>query len=154
MKYIDKFLNKLEVTGFPLVNKQRKLTGYVNVKQISRYLIEGDINYLNTSYDNIIKTLGAKEILRFDENIEGNILAAAYKSETFVNRVKLTKDNIILIALLPLLTFFKILVSKALTNTFNIKAITAPTIKGENKLKIVATDEKNNKTTTTFTIVK
>lgn len=92
-----KFLNKLGVTGFPLVNKQRKLTGYVNVKQISRYLIEGDINYLNTSYDNILDTLGAKEILRFDETIEGTILAAAYKSETFVNRVKLTKDNIVLV---------------------------------------------------------
>jgi len=92
-----KFLNKLGVTGFPLVNKQRKLTGYVNVKQISRYLIEGDINYLNTSYDNILDTLGAKEILRFDENIEGTILAAAYKSETFVNRVKLTRDNIVLV---------------------------------------------------------
>ena len=92
-----KFLNKLGVTGFPLVNKQKKLTGYVNVKQISRYLIEGDINYLNTSYDNILDTLGAKEILRFDDDIEGNILAAAYKSETFVNRVKLNRDNIVLV---------------------------------------------------------
>ncbi len=92
-----KFLNKLSVTGFPLVNKQKKLTGYVNVKQISRYLIEGDINYLNTSYDNILSTLGAKEVLRFDEDIEGTILAAAYKSETFVNRVKLTRDNIVLV---------------------------------------------------------
>lgn len=92
-----KFLNQLGVTGFPLVNKQRKLTGYVNVKQISRYLIEGDINYLNTSYDNILSTLGAKEILRFDDNIEGTILAAAYKSETFVNRVRLDRDNIVLV---------------------------------------------------------
>lgn len=92
-----KVLNKLGVTGFPLVNKQRKLIGYVNVKQISKYLIEGDINYLNTSYDNILTTLGAKEILRFDEDIEGNILAAAYKSETFVNRVKLNRDNIVLV---------------------------------------------------------
>lgn len=92
-----KILNKLDVTGFPLVNKQRKLLGYVNVKQISKYLIEGDINYLNTSYDNIINTLGAKEILRFDNDIEGNILAAAYKSETFINRVKLTRDNIVLV---------------------------------------------------------
>ena len=92
-----KILNKLGVTGFPLVNKQRKLIGYVNVKQISKYLIEGDINYLNTSYDNIVNTLGAKEILRFDEDIEGNILAAAYKSETFVNRVKLNRDNIVLV---------------------------------------------------------
>ena len=92
-----KFLNKLGVTGFPLVNKQKKLTGYVNVKQISKYLIEGDINYLNTSYDNIIDTLGAKEVLRFDNNIEGHILAAAYKSETFVNRVRLDRDNIVLV---------------------------------------------------------
>ena len=94
---VYKYLNKLGVTGFPLVNKQKKLTGYVNVKQISKYLIEGDINYLNTSYDNILETLGGKEILRFDEVIEGNILAAAYKSETFVNRVKLNKDNIVLV---------------------------------------------------------
>ena len=80
-----KYLVECGVTGFPLVNKHKKLTGYVNVKEISKYLIEGDINYLYTSYDNILKTLGAEEVLRFDEEIEGNILAAAYKSETFVN---------------------------------------------------------------------
>ena len=36
-------------------------------------------------------------LLRFDEEIEGNILAAAYKSETFVNRVKLNPDNIVIL---------------------------------------------------------
>jgi manganese-dependent inorganic pyrophosphatase len=92
-----KFLVQCGVTGFPLVNKHKKLTGYINLKGISKYLIEGDINYLYTSYDNILKTLGAKEVLRFDEEIEGNILAAAYKSETFVNRVKLSPDNIVIV---------------------------------------------------------
>ena len=92
-----KYLVECGVTGFPLVNKNKKLTGYINVKGISRYLIEGDINYLYTSYDNILKTLNAKEVLRFDDEIEGNILAAAYKSETFVNRVKLNRDNIVLV---------------------------------------------------------
>lgn len=92
-----KYLVQCGVTGFPLVNKNKKLTGYINVKGISRYLIEGDINYLYTSYDNILKTLNAKEVLRFDDEIEGNILAAAYKSETFVNRVKLNHDNIVLV---------------------------------------------------------
>lgn len=92
-----KYLVQYGVTGFPLVNKNKKLTGYINVKGISRYLIEGDINYLYTSYDNILKTLNAKEVLRFDDEIEGNILAAAYKSETFVNRVKLNPDNIVLV---------------------------------------------------------
>lgn len=92
-----KYLVQCGVTGFPLVNKNKKLTGYVNVKGISKYLIEGDINYLYTSYDNILKTLSAVEVLRFDEEIEGNILAAAYKSETFVNRVKLNPDNIVIV---------------------------------------------------------
>lgn len=92
-----KYLVQCGVTGFPLVNKNKKLTGYINLKGISRYLIEGDINYLYTSYDNILKTLSASEVLRFDDEIEGNILAAAYKSETFVNRVKLSPDNIVIV---------------------------------------------------------
>lgn len=92
-----KYLVQCGVTGLPLVNKNKKLTGYVNVKGISKYLIEGDINYLYTSYDNILNALNGVEILRFDEEIEGSILAAAYKSETFVNRVNLKSDNIIIV---------------------------------------------------------
>ena len=85
------------VTGLPLINKNRKLTGYVNVKEISKYLIDGDVTYLDTSYDNIIKSLGAIEVLRFDEEIEGHILAAAYRSETFLNEVKLKKSDILIV---------------------------------------------------------
>lgn len=92
-----KFLVSLGVTGLPLVNKNKKLTGYINVKEISKYLIDGDLSYLYSSYDNILSTLGAEEVLRFDDEIEGHILAAAYKSETFINRVKLDKDNILIV---------------------------------------------------------
>lgn len=92
-----RYLVSLGVTGLPLVNKNKKLTGYVNVKEISKYLIDGDLSYLHTSYDNILDTLNASEVLRFDEEIEGYILAAAYKSETFINRVRLDKDNILIV---------------------------------------------------------
>ncbi len=92
-----KLLMSMGVTGLPLINKTKKLTGYVNVKEISKYLIDGDINYLKTSYDNIITTMEAKEVLRFDEEIEGTILAAAYKSETFLTRVELKPDNILIV---------------------------------------------------------
>ena len=92
-----KLLMSMGVTGLPLINKTKKLTGYVNVKEISKYLIDGDINYLKTSYDNIITTMEAKEVLRFDEEIEGSILAAAYKSETFLTRVELKPDNILIV---------------------------------------------------------
>lgn len=92
-----KLLSALEVTGLPLVNKSKKITGYVNVKEISKYLIEGDITYLDTSYNNILETLGAKEILKFNDEIEGNVLAASYKSETFINRVQLDKSDILIV---------------------------------------------------------
>lgn len=92
-----RYLVSLGVTGLPLVNKNKKLTGYVNVKEISKYLIDGDLSYLHTSYNNILDTLNANEVLRFDEEIEGYILVAAYKSETFINRVRLDKDNILIV---------------------------------------------------------
>ena len=59
----------LGVTGLPLVNQKKHLTGYVNLKEISRYLVEGDITELNTSYDNIIETLEGQEILKFEDEI-------------------------------------------------------------------------------------
>ena len=92
-----KALGSMGITGFPLVDKDKYLTGYVNVKQISKYLIEGDFNYIYTSYDNILEALTGKELLRFDDEIEGNILAAAYKSQTFIDRVILDKKDILIL---------------------------------------------------------
>ena len=91
-------MSSFGVTGFPVVDNHKKLKGYVNVKEISKYLIEGDVTRLNTSYDNIVETLGAIPVLKFDNEIEGHILAAAYKSETFINRVQLDKNDILLVS--------------------------------------------------------
>lgn len=92
-----KKLTDLGVTGLPIVDGDDKLTGYVNVKGISKYLIEGNGNRIETNYDNILKTLNGREILRHEEKIEGNILAAAYKSETFIDSVKLDNSDILIV---------------------------------------------------------
>ena len=92
-----RILEENGVTGAPLVDKDKKLVGYINVKGIAKFLIDGDINYLNTSYDNIIETLGAKGVVRVDEEIEGNILAAAYKSKTFITRINLRTSDILVV---------------------------------------------------------
>lgn len=84
-------------TGLPLVNYKNKLTGYVNVKEISKYLIDGDLTYLNTNYANILETLHATQILQFDDKIEGKILAATYKSETLINDISLNKKDILIV---------------------------------------------------------
>ncbi len=92
-----RYLMECGYTGLPLVNKKNELTGYVNVKEISKYLIDGDMNYLHTSYDNILATLSAKAILRFDNVIEGKIMAAAFKSETFIEQINLDNHDILIV---------------------------------------------------------
>jgi len=87
----------MSITGIPLIDDDKKLTGYINMKEVSKYLIDGDITKLDTSYQNIIESLNANEVLRFDEEIKGNIIAAAYKSATFLDKVTLKEDDILIV---------------------------------------------------------
>ena len=149
-----KELIRLGVTGSPLVDDENKLTGYVNIKQISKHLIEGDFNYICTSYDNILETLSGKEVLRFDDEIEGNILAAAYKSQTFIDRVVLDKKDILilgdrykimeyavnsgikLIVLVNSTEFPENLREKAIKNKVNVITVPLGTYKCSNMIKL------------------
>ena len=90
-------MKKLDVKGLPLVDKNNKLTGYVNVREISRYLIENYDNKLNSSYKDIIKTLKGKEILKINEEIKGNITIAPYKSKCFIETNKLSNNDILIV---------------------------------------------------------
>ncbi len=85
------------ITGVPVVDSDKKFIGLVTVKMIVKNLINGDFNNLYTSYDNILKTLNGEEVLKFDDEIVGNVLAASYRSSTFLNMVKLEKDNILIV---------------------------------------------------------
>ena len=91
-------LQNLGVTGLPLVDENKKLKGYVNVKEMAKNIIEGDIYELNTSYANILEVLNGKEVLKFDDEIKGEIIAAAYKSKTFTEGIELTNNNILIVA--------------------------------------------------------
>lgn len=90
-------LHDLNVTGIPLIDDKRKLVGYVNLKEIAKFLIEGKVTRLNTSYDNILKVLDAKEILRFDEEINGTIMAATYKVNSFTEKINLENKHILIV---------------------------------------------------------
>lgn len=85
------------ITGVPVVDDNKKFVGLVTIKMITRDLIDGNFSKLNTSYDNIVKTLEGEEILRFDDEIIGGIMAAAYRSSTFMNTIHLGSDNILIV---------------------------------------------------------
>ncbi|MDD6224602.1 MAG: DRTGG domain-containing protein, partial [bacterium] len=85
------------ITGVPIVDDEKKFVGLVTLKNIVKQLITDDFRKLSTSYDNLLKTLSGEEILRFEEEIKGKLLVAAYRSTTFLNNVELTNNNILIV---------------------------------------------------------
>lgn len=85
------------ITGIPVVDDSKKFVGLVTLKMIAKDLINGNFSSLYTSYDNILKTVEGEEILKFDNEITGDLLAASYRSSTFLNMIKLEKSHILIV---------------------------------------------------------
>ncbi len=92
-----KLMQKENVTAIPLINDKKILTGYVTLKEIARYLINGNKERIHTTLNNIIETLNAKEVMRFDDKITGNIIVVGMKSTAFHEQVSLTNDDILIV---------------------------------------------------------
>ncbi len=95
----DSYLYMLKegLTGVPIVDKDENFKGIITIKDLAKAFIDTKVEALNTSYDNLLKVLNAKEINRVDEEISGNILAASYRSTTIINNVKFGKDDILIV---------------------------------------------------------
>ena len=85
------------ITGLPIVNSRNKFMGYVSLKEIATDFIKGEFDNLNASYENIKKVLQAQEILKFDDEIKGKIMAATYSSELFISTADVTSDTIVIV---------------------------------------------------------
>ena len=85
------------ITGIPVVDESKKFLGYVSLKEIATDQINGDFDRLDASYDNIVNVLKGKEILKVDDNIKGEILAATYSSEAFIDAISLDKSTIVIV---------------------------------------------------------
>ena len=97
---ISETYNKMEelgVTGLPLTDSKGILTGYVNVNEISKYLINDDSTCLETTYNNLLIDLKAKEVLKFDEEITGNVTIATYQSKSIIETTKLSSKDILVV---------------------------------------------------------
>lgn len=91
------YMQSVGATALPIVNESKELTGFVTLKEIATLLVSGVKAEINTSYENLLKTLEAQEILRFDDEIKGNVLIGSYQSQTFLDEVKLKEDHILII---------------------------------------------------------
>ena len=91
------YLTEKKVTGTPIVKDKNKYIGIVTIKDIARELFNGDFNYLNATYDNILNALNGEKVLKYNDIIEGDILVAAYRSTTFLNNINLNKNSVLIV---------------------------------------------------------
>lgn len=91
------YMQREGVTAIPLINESKKLTGFVTLKEIAKFLISGDKEVVDTSYENVLKSTGGEALLRFDENIKGNVMVASYQSKTFHEEVELSSQDILIV---------------------------------------------------------
>lgn len=90
-------MQKQNLTAIPLIDDKKKLTGYVTLKEIAKYLINGNKEIVNTTLDNIIETLDAKVIVKCDDLISGDILIAGLQSKTIESSFRLSPRDILIV---------------------------------------------------------
>lgn len=89
-------MNKVGISKIPVVDKNKNLLGILSMKDIAKDQFSFDYSFVEASYDNICEVIKGKEILRFDDDICGELMVAAYKSTTIMESIKLTHNNILI----------------------------------------------------------
>ena len=90
------FMQKEEITGVPISDKNKKYLGIVTMKDLLKVIIDPHYDLIDTTYDNILKMIKGKEILRFKEKIDGKIILSPYNTADFEENISLTSNNILI----------------------------------------------------------
>ena len=85
------------LTGIPVVQQKNAFLGLITIKDLSHMVVNANFEELFTSHSNIMKVLKGEEILKFDDEIVGKILVAAYRSTTFINQVSLSSNDVLIV---------------------------------------------------------
>lgn len=91
------FMVNKNITGVPIVDDNKKFVGLVTVKTIFKEMFQADQTLLNTSLSNIVEVLKAEVLNKANDEINGHILAATYRSTTFLENEELYDDSILIV---------------------------------------------------------
>lgn len=90
-------MNKAGISKVPVVDKEKKLLGILSMKDIAKDQFSFNYNYVEATYNNICEVIKGRELTRFDNEITGNLIVAAYKSTTFMEEITLDRDSILIV---------------------------------------------------------
>ena len=97
---IKEAYNKMTNAGIskiPVVDENKQLLGIVSMKDIAKEQFIDEVDKIETSYNNIINTIDGEEVLKFDDEIKGTLLVAAYKSTTIIDSVDFDNKTILIV---------------------------------------------------------
>ncbi len=103
VKHTDTIFNAYQImlkeglTGLPVVKDDETLVGIITVKDLSYTFISETVRRLHSSYDNLLKVLKGEALVRYDNELEADILVAAYRSRTFIEKVKLHPEMALIV---------------------------------------------------------
>ena len=91
------YMLKEGLTGLPVVKDGNKFKALVTLKDLSRVIINENIEDLYTSYDNIMNVLKGEDLVRVDNEIIGKIIVCAYRSTNFIKNIELEKNTCLIV---------------------------------------------------------
>lgn len=97
VKSVVDFLQNEQCTAVPIINDKKALTGLITLKEIAMLFIKESQDHLYTSYEEILKCLNGREVLKFQNEFDGNIIAGSYQSQTFIEKALLNPSDILIV---------------------------------------------------------
>lgn len=97
IKEVVDYLHINHCTAVPIVNDKKKLVSLITLKEIAMLFIEQSRDHLNTSYEHILAALNGREILRFHDEFDGNLIAGSYQSQTFIEQAPVHSNDILIV---------------------------------------------------------
>lgn len=135
--YVYKFLTEKGVTGTPIVTDGNKYKGIITIKDIAKKLISNDFDKIDSNYSNILETVSGEEVLKFDDEIKGNVLVASYDSDTFISNVNLNSNSILIVG------DRQDIIKKAIDDNVKLIVVTGPEKITEENLKLAENNKVN-----------
>lgn len=91
------YMSKTAISTVPIINDKSDYKGAVSMKYVMADLIDGDLGSLDTSYDNILEALKGTEVLRFNDEISGNIVVPSSNSTSFKESNSLDSKSVVIV---------------------------------------------------------
>ncbi len=97
LKEVIDYMQQKHCTAVPIIDDKKHLKSLITLKEIAMLFIENSKDHLYTSYKHLLNSLKGTEILKFQEEFNGRIIAGSYQSQTFIETTPLYETDILIV---------------------------------------------------------